>query len=102
MHQLICLFRTAGLHRLAIPVVSDSDFGTVADHGANGGCVHLGRCLAYYSNLADAIFIILRSGFEWIPFVGWVRVWCAVWLQSLGTDEDGVPFRACNSSASLS
>lgn len=32
------------------------------------------RSLAYYSDLSDAIFIILRSGFEWIPFLGWVRI----------------------------
>lgn len=31
------------------------------------------RSLAYYADLSDAIFIILRSGFEWIPFLGWVR-----------------------------
>lgn len=28
-------------------------------------------CLAYYSDLADAILIILKKSLKWVPFVGW-------------------------------
>ncbi|EPQ30390.1 uncharacterized protein PFL1_01916 [Pseudozyma flocculosa PF-1] len=28
-------------------------------------------CLAYYSDLADSILIILKKSLKWVPFVGW-------------------------------